>query len=192
MIYETDAQLQDDLAFYQKLLRLSDWDIKAKIVRGHEFGGDNQKMATIERLPQKKMAIIKIRSHLDYDGTDQSEAWSQDDELSLCHELMHIHECEFSDEVCDADETLFNRLWTQRERLVHLTARALVTLRRQIPSAPELVAEKDKWVRGYNGPIPTLTCQCGFSVEMEPGQVGKAETEKIKREHVCNGVPSDE
>jgi hypothetical protein len=78
-----DEQLQKKLKEWQKRLRLQDWLIKARICRSHELPD----VMAVPTLP-KKMALIKILDHNDYDPTC---VFPQDMEDSLVHELLHLH-----------------------------------------------------------------------------------------------------
>ncbi|HBE80354.1 MAG TPA: hypothetical protein DDW65_21610 [Firmicutes bacterium] len=77
--------------FWQKVLRLQDWDVKAAIVRYHElkdgcfFGYTSWELA-------KKFAEIKI---LDYQDYHLRHWWDRDQEITLVHELIHLHMAPF-------------------------------------------------------------------------------------------------
>ncbi len=126
VIYENQDELDRALAYWQKTMRLQDWEIKAKIARKRDLPLDNAG-ATITRVECKKQALIQIMDPTDWDVPD----FEQDHEIDLVHELMHCHEGDVMDEVYDADKSLYERLYTQRERLVHLVATALVALNRK-------------------------------------------------------------
>lgn len=72
---------------WQKILRLQDWIITVHIRRERDFTLSDSNAEIITTLP-KRMATIHILDPIDY-PPDQSEP--QDMELSLVHELLHIH-----------------------------------------------------------------------------------------------------
>jgi hypothetical protein len=73
--------------FWQKVLKLQDWDVKIAIVHyhelddGHLFGQSSWDIA-------KKFATIKI---LDYRDYHPGHWWDRDQEGTLIHELLHLH-----------------------------------------------------------------------------------------------------
>lgn len=83
----SSEELQRSLEEWQKRLRLQDWIIKAKIVRGREFDNDNNQ-GEISWILTKKMATILILDPIDYPSDVMV---SQDMENCLVHELLHLH-----------------------------------------------------------------------------------------------------
>lgn len=83
----TEEQLKAKCAEWQKILRLEDWTIFTGIYRSRDFKTENSQ-AEIEPFLQKRMAKIRILDPVDYEPT----CWTpQDMEISLVHELLHIH-----------------------------------------------------------------------------------------------------
>lgn len=83
----TNEQLTARLAFWQRVLRLQDWEIQASIVTVREMRNDDEDGAC-EWLHAKKRAVIRILAEADYPaGVD----WPQDQERTLVHELLHLH-----------------------------------------------------------------------------------------------------
>lgn len=129
MIYTSQEEIDAALAYWQKVLRLQDWDVRAKIVRlcGLSDSGCQGDCSTT---PSTKKALIRLLDSVDY---TPSTEWAQDHERVLVHELMHIHMNEVMDEVRDVSLKLHNRLYTQEERVVEMAATAMISLKRQIP-----------------------------------------------------------
>lgn len=85
MIFDSQEQLDACLAYWQKVLRLQDWGVKARIVRRSAL--DDETNAHVSVTWNKKNAFIELLDPIDYSST----AWAQDHEKSLVHELLHIH-----------------------------------------------------------------------------------------------------
>lgn len=83
----TLEELQVKCSEWQKVLRLQDWIITICICREREMS-ETGRAAEIEATLPKRMATIRILDPVDY-PPDLVEL--QDMELSLVHELLHIH-----------------------------------------------------------------------------------------------------
>lgn len=83
----TEDELREKCVEWQKILRLQDWIITILITRERHMGCSSR-IAEIEAKLPKRMATIRILDPIDY-PTGLSE--DQDMELSLVHELLHIH-----------------------------------------------------------------------------------------------------
>jgi hypothetical protein len=119
-------QLKNLCNEWQKVLGLSDWDIKITISRAKEmFDEDTQ--AGVNWVLRKKTALIKILDPIDYKISGVT-FWEQDMEQSLVHELMHLHIASFDnskegsledicvDQVCDIVAKGFVKLKRQNEK----------------------------------------------------------------------------
>lgn len=115
----TNEELQALLAEWQKTLRLQDWDIQVGFVRHWDL--DEDTAGTVKFFSRKKTASISILAEPDY-----SPSWRfpLDSELTLVHELLHIHAegCTKSDPPGDA--------LIAEEQMVHALSTALVALKR--------------------------------------------------------------
>lgn len=81
----TELKLQKLAKAWQKRLRLADWDVRVRVSR-HWDMGDNR-AGEVTTVTKKKQANISILSPLDW-----NESWgAQDQELTLVHELVHLH-----------------------------------------------------------------------------------------------------
>lgn len=114
----TQEQAQQSLLEWQKILRLQDWQIKIKIARDREFLTEG--MAEVVWLREKKQAMVKLLDPLDFAS---DIIYPQDHELSIVHELLHLHMVDFDQEV----GTLEN---IAQEQAIHAISTALVTLKR--------------------------------------------------------------
>lgn len=112
--------LHDLCAEWQRELRLQDWDVVAQYRRGHAMRDpDNQ--GECAWLPHKKLATIYILDPADY-PPDASRP--QDVELTLVHELLHLHFAPFVAERDSAEDIA-------QEVAIDQIARALVALKRR-------------------------------------------------------------
>ncbi|WP_136604659.1 hypothetical protein [Paenibacillus dokdonensis] len=82
-----NKQLQEKCAEWQRILRLQDWIVDIGISRSRDMNLDNAQAEIVPCLP-KRMATVRILDSVDY-PPDCAEP--QDMELSLVHELLHIH-----------------------------------------------------------------------------------------------------
>lgn len=117
----TDEQLQEKCAKWQKILRLQDWILNVSIRRERDFCTKESNAEIIPSLP-KRMATIRIIDPVDYDP-NQSEP--QDMELSLVHELLHIHLFQL---FADREDEM--RLVAE-EQAIEAISRGLIALSRQ-------------------------------------------------------------
>ncbi|GIO33249.1 hypothetical protein J2TS6_43900 [Paenibacillus albilobatus] len=83
----TEEELRAKCAEWQKILRLQDWIVDVGISRRRDMNLENAQAEIVPSL-QKRMASVRILDSVDY-PPDCSEP--QDMELSLVHELLHIH-----------------------------------------------------------------------------------------------------
>lgn len=92
-LFRSQEQLEQYLHDWQKELRLMDWDVSIAIKPAHKmFTQDAQ--ASIEWQLAEKTAMIHILHPDDYpDGLVRD----QDHEVSLVHELLHLHYAPFEE-----------------------------------------------------------------------------------------------
>ena len=84
---ENLSNLPELCVFWQKVLRLQDWDVKLAVVRFHELE-DGNLFGQSSWIISKKYAAIKI---LDYRDYHLGHWWDRDQEGTLIHELLHLH-----------------------------------------------------------------------------------------------------
>lgn len=119
MIYETDDQLNQACAEWQKVLGVQDWDVKCCIKRSRDMNMQ-EAQAECQWTIQNKQATINICDPVDYPPHE----WEQDMEDSLVHELMHLHCAPFDDfERFSAEDTAL-------EQMIVKTSGALIRLKR--------------------------------------------------------------
>ena len=103
--------------YWQRQLRLQDWDVTVRVVRWHEVDGSPLGLCRVRW--STRDAEILLLDPQDY-GPDRSGS-DRDQELTLVHELLHIaFPGDRSDGSCS----------TTMEQAVEATARALVALNR--------------------------------------------------------------
>lgn len=81
------------LPHWQKILRLSDWEIFTEVVRSFNFD-DPTTAADCTVFQRKRRAHVRFRNPADYtDGANHPDVPSGVDDLeySIVHELLHIH-----------------------------------------------------------------------------------------------------
>jgi len=113
----------DDLAplleFWQRQLRIQDWDVRLSVVRYHQIPGT---LGQCKARVGSRQAIVSICDpddiHPDASGADR------DPEVTLVHELLHVA---FPADMEDGTAS------TTQEQAIDATARALVLLRRGTP-----------------------------------------------------------
>lgn len=121
----TAFDLEGRLAFWQRLLRLQDWDIEATIVRRHVM----QSSTSLASADIEKYRRAKIRLLDPIDWNPQDWPTDRDLEVSLVHELLH---CAFHDAGTPKADTPED---VGLERAIEATAVALVTLERRAAAA---------------------------------------------------------
>ncbi len=90
----TPEALRDRCAYWQKRLRLQDWEVELEIVRNHNFDAPTTYGELTTWFPEKRYAYIRLADPGDYSDTHKPLRGSTPDErLEIClvHELLHIH-----------------------------------------------------------------------------------------------------
>lgn len=82
----TEDELKKLCAFWQNQLKLNNWRIAIGIERKTVFN-NSQSTGEIDYVLPLRQAIIKILDPLDYPNSP----FEQDMEISLVHELLHLH-----------------------------------------------------------------------------------------------------
>src|SRR5215469_4408252 len=83
----SEEQASDWLKLWQKRLRLEEWKIDVKIVRIWEL--EQGTLGHIDWSSPRKTAVIKVLNPVDYELP--TEKIPADMELSIVHELVHLH-----------------------------------------------------------------------------------------------------
>jgi hypothetical protein len=116
----TEDQIREKCAEWQRILRLQDWIVSVSIVRERDMGMENT-MGTINPTLEKRMAKIRILDPVDYPPGLMEP---QDMELTLVHELLHLHLWFFT-------ESLEGPLHVAEEQAIEAISRGLVALARK-------------------------------------------------------------
>ena len=106
---------------WQKILRLQDWEIVLKISRHDDMGLD-EVCGSSNWVLARGEAILKLLDPIDYSS---DIVFPQDQEVTLVHELLHLHYAPFSEN--------FERGSLEHialEKSIEVTAKALVALKR--------------------------------------------------------------
>ena len=119
--YESQEQLNESLRVWQKELRLQDWEIVAVIRPSFKMSSQGSQ-ASIEWTLEEKTAMIHLLDPEEY-PTDLVR--EQDHEVSLVHELIHLHYAPFED---TANQSLEHSMM---ELSIDVLSNTLVRLRRQ-------------------------------------------------------------
>ena len=83
----SDEQVQGWVKRWQDRLRLQDWKVEARIVRKADLKPDT--LGNLKWNSEDKTATIKVLDPRDYDLA--TERIPQDMELTVVHELIHLH-----------------------------------------------------------------------------------------------------
>ena len=117
----TQEQLQQLCLEWQKRLRLQDWDVEVKFVRHYELDGKGQ-FGLVSYSRKKTHAVISLALEND---VDPSEPIEYDPEVTLVHELLHIHFSKVANPPDGSPEGV------ALEQVIHALSRALLSLKRQ-------------------------------------------------------------
>ena len=121
VIFESQEQLDNHLHIWQKELRLMDWDVTATITPSYEMDMKDTH-ACIDWFMNEKSATIQILNAAQY---PPGFAQEPDHEVSLVHELLHLHYAPF-------EKTEAGSLEHQMmEYSIDVLSKALVRLRRK-------------------------------------------------------------
>lgn len=84
-VYEESGSLASEVELWKKILRLQDWDTKVEIVRASSLNEGSQGQCSW--VLSRKEAKISLLDPIDYN----CKLWPQDHEVTLVHELLHLH-----------------------------------------------------------------------------------------------------
>lgn len=115
----TEDELKKLCSFWQNQLKLNNWRIAIGIERKTVFN-NSQSTGEIDYVLPLRQAIIKILDPLDYPNSP----FEQDMEISLVHELLHLHFALFEPKSDDSLEFLI------MESTIEQLANILVEMKR--------------------------------------------------------------
>ena len=115
------------VAEWQEILHLRDWDVRVVIKRHNQLGDD---LGRVWISNSKRDAVIDLLHPDDYAGRELvcANPVVFDWELTLVHELLHIHFCDILSGDWDCEKSLEHRA---AERMIDALANALIGLRRR-------------------------------------------------------------
>jgi hypothetical protein len=113
----TQEQLEERTRYWQKVLRLQDWDVRVAIKRRHEFHVE-ERSGEIILDRYERSANVRLLDPQDY---PPDCIRSQDMERTLVHELLHLHTDFFKEEDHSVAE----------EQAINAIAMALIALERK-------------------------------------------------------------
>ena len=87
-----ELELRKQLVYWQKALYLQDWNVDLRIVRQWEMG-DFVTLAQCQWFLTRKDAIIQVLAPADLEGVSRRFINGEecDYDISLVHELLHLH-----------------------------------------------------------------------------------------------------
>jgi len=121
MIYETQEQLNEALALWQKRLRLNDWQMSAEFSCPRDMNGCRGDIATWGELAEAHIRITRQDSNSNFDTGRPF-----DHEQILVHELIHGH---FEGIAPSREDSVRYMLW---ERGIEQMAKAITDAYREV------------------------------------------------------------
>lgn len=118
-----ENQLQERLAYWQKQLRLEDWEIEVNIRRGRDMLEGCS--ASVNWELGKKMASISILDQIDYPPDAMGD---RDMENDLVHELLHLHFAPISEHFGETNKSFY---YMFEEQAINCLADSLVRIERK-------------------------------------------------------------
>lgn len=125
---EFEAAVEAQLRYWQQVLRLQDWNISLQVVRQHDLG-DPEAIAECQYYIDRKDAFIRVIPPSDLDKFEETfmAGEARDYDVTLTHELLHLHFAGFDDPQHEQEQ----------EQVINTLSRALVKLYREAgPSKP--------------------------------------------------------
>lgn len=115
----TEEEARERCAYWQRVLRLQDWEIEVNVARAYHMRLDG--LAECHWQIKKRMAVINLQDPIDFDP-----GWlgDRDMELSLVHELLHLHLAPWSPQEGTEDDVF-------EEQAIHAMSKAFVELERR-------------------------------------------------------------
>jgi len=117
----TYKELHENLLYWQELLRLQDWDIDLQICRWRDMPSPYAVGSVKWRLSDKHV-VVKI-----LDPIDIGEGQSNDMEMTMVHELVHVMFAVGHNGILDDDSMISDMI----EQAVERVATALINLDRR-------------------------------------------------------------
>jgi hypothetical protein len=123
-------------AYWQKVLRLQDWDVEVRIVRQRDMAHGGA--AELRTSSPYRAAVLTLRDPIDFKPSESIyDGRMRDMEDSIVHELLHLHTRDLNLPVAAPDDES-TPIEVAHERCIDAISAAMITLERQ---ADERVAE---------------------------------------------------
>lgn len=137
-----EGELHKQLFYWQKTLYLQDWTVDLRISRLWEME-DSKTLAQCHWFLERKDAIIQVLNPLDLDGVSDKFIGGEecDYDISLCHELLHLHFAQFYRE---GDEIV-------HEQAINAISRGLVKAWRSQDATPDMTLYTMTHAHGDHG-----------------------------------------
>lgn len=113
-------ELESRCRYWQSLLGLLDWDVKAKIARGNGLDIPEGQQGRCNWTLGRKEAFVRVLDHIDW---DPAIIFPQDMEATLVHELLHLHLAPFAAKEDSPEDTA-------QEQMIKALSYSLVSLAR--------------------------------------------------------------
>ena len=123
MIFANQAELDGCVVKWQKILRLQDWDIRAKIAATTRELGIDPPDAMVNVNHKRRCATILLNP----EPGAHKDIWPVDQEQNVVHELVHI----FTEPFWPEDKGEDSCKWMLAEQCVDSLANALIALDRR-------------------------------------------------------------
>ena len=122
-----EEAVRDQCTYWQGVLRLQDWNIQCDVVRAHEMKGDRSPVAQCESYIRRKDAMVRVLHPMDLPAVSPYflNGEEKDYDLSLVHELLHLHFAPFQAEVDTAADLA-------QEQAIESISRAITKLYREL------------------------------------------------------------
>ena len=118
-VHYSIGQLSERLKYWQKELRLQDWDVSLQMLRSRDMSVDDA-LGECHTFSDQKKAAIRILDPIDYEEVDEGMVRCLDHEYVLVHELCHLYFA--TKAIYDCQKAVADDL----ELAVHLFAETLV------------------------------------------------------------------
>lgn len=118
-VFDSEATANECCREWQKILRLQDWDVKVSIQRERDIQLNYVQGECSWKIKSKR-AIITLLDPLDY---PPDAMCPQNHEMTLIHELLHLHFAPFSAEDKTPEDIA-------QEQAINALSRALLMLKR--------------------------------------------------------------
>lgn len=125
-VYTTQDQIESVLTYWQRALKLDNWNISIKLVPISDPDIDYNKQGCVNIIKEALQAEIKILRHDDWINFGP---FKQDMERVIIHELMHVLFHAFDPNLNDDEDDEFKK--TAFHQIIETLARSFVNVSRE-------------------------------------------------------------